>query len=106
MGAPKECSCHSQQEVALWAGVYWDSHSPAGPEVPRYSAQASKLGKTQLWTVAYGRGETASSQCVGNCARQQAGAYRLDGLGSAAYYETRSHSVTSAQLTTEVCELD
>ena len=84
MGAPKECSCHSEQEVALWAGVYWDSHSPAGPEVPRYSAQASKLGKTQLWTVAYGRGETASSQCVGNCARQQAGAYRLDGLGSAA----------------------
>ena len=36
----------------------------------RHSAQTSELGKTQLWSVAHGRGETAASQCSGNCARQ------------------------------------
>jgi hypothetical protein len=38
MNTPRECSGHSQQELALWAWVYWDSHSSAGPE--RRSATA------------------------------------------------------------------
>jgi hypothetical protein len=49
----------------------------------RYSAQTSKLGKTQLWTMAYGRGETTASQRPGSCSCQQAGEDCLVGFGAA-----------------------
>src|SRR5712675_1500236 len=52
------------------------------PGRPRRPSTTGKLGKTQLWIVAHRRNAAIASQCSDSCARQQAGADRLDCLGA------------------------